>query len=463
MQIGSGWTLNLSLCTGIIGVVFCFSCDEFVDVDPPTTQISRITLFEDDASAMSTLSGIYSDMMNSTGFASGNTGSVTLLSGASADDFVNYAEALEPFSSNSIVSSNPTLTNSLWGSCYKYIWYANSILEGLTTTESLKEETRFQLEGEAKFIRAFCYFYLVNLFGDVPLLTSTDYRINRMASRMPVERVYELITSDLERAEHLLPDDFSLSNEERVRPNQWAATALLARVYLYMNRWKPAAMKASALIDATFLFALEINPEDVFLKNSRETIWQLMPVVPGLNTYEGRNFIISVTPQYITLSQGLLDSFETNDLRKTIWIDSLVSGEDVFYYPAKYKIPSGSILTEYSMVLRLAEQYLIRAEARLHQGDLSGAIQDLNVIRNRSNLPGIEAVTAEELGMAIEQERRVEFFSEWGHRWMDLARTDRSDAVLGVVKMDWQSTDVLYPIPFSELENNPNLKQNKGY
>lgn len=116
------------------------------------------------------------------------------------------------------------------------------------------------------------------------------------------------------------------------------------------------------------------------------------------------------------------------------------------------------------MVLRLAEQYLIRAEARVRQNNISGGQSDLNAIRNRSGLPNTTANDQGSLLLAIEQERRVELFTEWGHRWFDLKRTERAEAVLSPFALkDWQSTDVLFPIPQTEREINSRLTQNEGY
>ena len=116
------------------------------------------------------------------------------------------------------------------------------------------------------------------------------------------------------------------------------------------------------------------------------------------------------------------------------------------------------------MVLRLAEQYLIRAEARAQQNNISGAQSDVNVIRNRAGLANTTATTQGTLLSAIEHERQIELFAEWGHRWMDLKRTNRADAILGPLKSsNWQSSDVLFPIPLTQIQNDPNFTQNSGY
>src|SRR5699024_9452423 len=124
-------------------------------------------------------------------------------------------------------------------------------------------------------------------------------------------------------------------------------------------------------------------------------------------------------------------------------------------------------ISEFSMVMRLAEQYLIRSEARTQLGKLTGAIADLDKIRKRANLdliinlkPSIDKGT---LLDSIQVERQRELFSEWGHRWLDLKRTGTVSEVLSTKKSFWEDTDALYPIPEEERSKNPNLTQNIGY
>jgi starch-binding outer membrane protein, SusD/RagB family len=137
----------------------------------------------------------------------------------------------------------------------------------------------------------------------------------------------------------------------------------------------------------------------------------------------------------------------------------------VYAYPYKYKVRTGVYpYTEYNMVLRLAELYLIRAEARAQQGKLSEAITDLNRIRSRAGLSGLApTLTQAQVLAAVVQERRIELLAEWGHRWSDLRRTGQADAVLETEKPGWQPGDAYYPIPLSELQRNPNMVQNPGY
>jgi hypothetical protein len=150
------------------------------------------------------------------------------------------------------------------------------------------------------------------------------------------------------------------------------------------------------------------------------------------------------------------------------WIkDTTIEGEK-YFFPYKYRSATlNSQVTEYFMVLRLAEQYLIRAEARAQLNDIGGAQTDLNTIRTRAGLPGTNATNIASLLAAIMQERRIELFSELGHRWYDLKRTNSLNSVMAIATPlkggTWEITDELYPLPLLEIERNINLTQNFGY
>lgn len=203
-------------------------------------------------------------------------------------------------------------------------------------------------------------------------------------------------------------------------------------------------------------------------KASPEAIWQLQPVRANFNTAEGSQFLVvgATRPNY-ELTQAMLDAFETDDDRKQEWVGfSDPVNNPKWAFPAKYKAATGAV-TEYYVMFRLAEQYLIRSEARARQGagKLLTAKQDLDVVRTRAGLlPAIAADQAAVLN-AIEQERRVEFFAEFGHRWFDLKRTDKAEAVLKPVSPPntWKAGDVWFPIPGLEIMANPKLEQNEAY
>jgi hypothetical protein len=474
------------------------SCKKLVDVNAPITSISDELVFTNDATATATVTGIYLRMSGTQyGFASGGLASVTLFAALSADELINFPESQA--SNSAYFYSNTLLPDGIepelmWAEMYQYIYTANVVIEKLTDNTAITPVVRQQLTGEAKFIRAFCYFYLSNLFGNVPLLTSSDYRQNSVPARSSQAAIYSQMITDLKDAQALLKIDYSISaTQERVKPNKWAATALLARVYLFNGQWSDAEEQATAVINNASLYAMPNLPYNanaseaaivaglntVFLKNSRETIWALKPVLTNANTPDASTFWLPLTgpasaSNSAPLSESLVASFEPGDKRVKAWTGSVKSTANgkTYFSASKYKVittTSSPVAApvEYSIVLRLSEQYLIRAEARARLLNMGGASADLNVVRNAAGLPNTIAADLPSLLTAILNERRVEFFTEWGHRWLDLKRTKTIDAVMSVATPIkggvWNTNYQLYPIPQKERGKNVNLTQNPGY
>jgi hypothetical protein len=438
-------------------------CTAFVEVDPPKNIMVSETVFNDPSTVESAMADLYFTMRES-GMVSGNYGFTTRLAIYSDElDYYGFNPQLLEFYQNRVLPPN-TEVLAWWSEAYKVIYGANAIVEGIEGATDLEESEQDRFMGQALFVRAFMHSLLVSVFGDVPYITTTDYAFNNQVSRMSEDLVYEGIISDLVRAVGLM-ENSTIENEERLVPDRNVAKALLARVYLYTDQWDLAEAEATDVIGN---FGLEDELGMVFLKESMETIWQLQHgEFPG-NTQEASQLIIPFVPgQSFALTDGLLSAFEDGDGRRSAWIDSISNEEQTItlYYPYKYKARFDVTESlEYSIHFRLAEQYLIRSEARTRIGNLIGASEDLNMIRNRAGLANTTANSESELLEAILAERRVELFTEQGHRWFDLRRTGRATAVLGMFKPDWEDTDVLFPIPEIELEANPNLlPQNQGY
>lgn len=456
----------------VVVAVYCclFSCEDFVEVEVPNSKIVSEVVFNNDQTAIGAMKGIYNELYRSS-FSRGDRNSVTVLSGLSSDNLkvigTNNLSELE-FEQNEITTTNPNNLD-LWSSAYNIIYMTNSLLEGLEKSKSITPEVYQRLEGESKFVRAFTYFYLVNLYGEVPLLLTTDYQKNAMAKRTSTASIYQQIIADLKEASQML--EWSYIDEERTFVNTYVAKALLARVYLYQKKWLESERLSSEVIARSATYKILEDLDQVFLANSQEAIWQISPMGRGnsfTNTNEGDMFIYD--PQSITarfkLSDDLVHSFLNEDQRLSNWIG--YSQESSLYFSHKYKIRNSTTeITEYSMVLRLAEQYLIRAEARTMQGNLTGAIEDINVIRDRAGIALIgntnPAISKDVLLDTILKERRRELFTEWGHRWFDMKRNGKASELFGTDNSLWQDTDVHYPIPEEERIKNPNLGQNSGY
>jgi starch-binding outer membrane protein, SusD/RagB family len=449
-------------------------CRKLIEIDLPIDKFTSEKVYSTTSSSVAVLNGIYTILSQSATFSGGNSPSHLCAGMADEMDLPDRSVIY----TNSYTSRNLSGIDGIWDDYYRVILFRlNSFIEGVSTSSGIPVEEKNILLGEAKFVRALCYFYLVNLWGDVPLITGTNFKVNSSAPRSPQSAVYEQIIADLLDAQIGLKDtflDITLSSPtvERVRPNKAAATALLARVYLYMKEWKKAELESSKIIDNVFYDIVPL--EDVFLKNSKETIWALQPTTNsiGANTELGKLYVNPYNnPPFdkANLSPYLLAEFEPTDRRKLIWTNTVTDfAGNSYTIPYKYKAGLDDLeLKEYSIVLRVAEQYLIRAEARGNLGNMEGAKLDLNAIRTRAGLPNTSASNPEELTSAIAHERYVELFTEFGNRWFDLKRTGKMDARMNVVAPMkggiWLPYKALLPINFLETQKNPSLSQTTGY
>lgn len=460
----------------ILSAVLLFmlsGCKKLVEIHAPYSSITTDEAFADSIDALSAIRGIYSSLVSENNAIGFGNGAVGIFCGESADDLSAFYSNLDQFHSNTLTSDNGPIAGYFWSQPYSAIYQTNACIEGLGQSTTLQESVKKQFTAEAKFLRAFLYFYLVNLFGDVPYITSTKWATTQAASRTPKQEVFQNIKNDLIESQNNLPDDYSASGNERVRANKWAVTALLARVYLYLGEWKEAENQSSSIINNTGLFNLAEQPNQTFLVNSSEAILQLYQVpdrAPFNITWEGFNLVpvdSNNNPSYFITDQ-LLNSFEPNDLRRVQWVDSINYFGTTYHFPFKYNMGPAQLVvgqapTQFETIFRLAEQYLIRAEARANNDNLVGAREDIDMIRSRALLSGTPANTKEDILAAVLQERRVELFAEWGHRWLDLKRLALASSTLQPIKPLWKNSQLLYPIPLSEIQSAPNLVQNPGY
>ncbi len=457
----------------VFGISLFCSCEKFLDPGTTSDKIFSEQVYANDITAASALSGIFYDMQLDKGIAQG-TSSISLHTGLQSDEIAS----LPGYRFNGFYMNNTR--HDFWSQFYTLLYSTNVAIERLSNSIHLSSRAKDHLSGEAYFLRAFFYFHLVNLYGEVPLITSSNVKVNSVIKRTSITEVYNQMVTDLKLAIDLLSDNYMAANiatvtNERVRPNKSVARALLSRVYLYKENWTEAAALASQLITNTAVYDTTAL-DKVFLKDSKEAIWQLQPnketgKTPP-STLDAELFVLENGPSIqkpVIASSFLLEAFEQNDQRYLKWIGINKALDGVtYYYPAKYKLyPSDAGPQEYLMVFRLAEQYLIRAEARIHLGDLDGAREDLNIIRHRAGLPDTDAVNYAQLSDAVLHERQVELFTEWGHRWFDLKRTGKINEVMSKVTPlkggTWESYKQLFEIPSNDLKLNTNLEQNPGY
>ncbi|QDW22201.1 RagB/SusD family nutrient uptake outer membrane protein [Flavobacterium sp. KBS0721] len=435
------------------------SCDNALDVDLPSNQLSSESVYASEPTAEAAVNGIYQSMVADFFY-----NRVHTVLGETADELVPRTGIANIYSSNEIPETDGTI-NANWGELYKTIYNANNVIEGLTKSTSINAVKSKQWIAEAKFLRAYSYFYLTNLWGNVPLVLTTDVDVSALLPQSSQETVYAQILLDLTDASKDLPTDYKNYDQERIRATKWAAEALLARVNLYLERWNEASSHASAVINETGTYGLITGLTDTnspFIADNKESILQ----IPYFNvdyTYEGSS--VFTTGGTLLLRKGNA-LFETGDARKTNWTIDINDRLGVFLgiAPRKYQNDFGDSPSERSTLLRLAELYLIRAEARVKSNDITGAQQDINAIRNRALLDNTTITNPNQLLDLIALERQREFFAENGHRWLDLKRTGKLDETLSVLSNKiWKSTDNLYPIPEPAIRSNPFLNQNSGY
>ncbi|MDT3402300.1 RagB/SusD family nutrient uptake outer membrane protein [Mucilaginibacter terrae] len=241
------------------------SCKKFVDAGSPKAELTTDKVFADSTGATAAVTGIYI----TPGIGSGST---TVAAGLSADELSTTAQgSYAEFFANNIRPAN-SQNRSLWVSTYQQLYQANACIEGIMASPGLSDQQKKRLTAEARFIRAFLLFNLTGLFGPVPLVTMTDYRETRTLPRAATTAVYAQVVADLQFAQANL----SSQGEDTRRGNYYAATALLARVYLYLGQYAQAAAEASKVIDSGH-FSLMAEPNQVFLATSKEAIWAAGP------------------------------------------------------------------------------------------------------------------------------------------------------------------------------------------
>jgi starch-binding outer membrane protein, SusD/RagB family len=450
----------------LLMVIFTLAgCAKFVDVPLPINQIPNSAAFADDGKAQSSMRGIYAATQN--GFGNGLfSGGLTVLLGLSSDEFTKatYSADEQLFFDNNLSANTGPVSGSIWAPAYASLYMINNLYENVEKSKGVSAKIKDELMGEAKFLRALHNFYLVNLYDSLPLAVTSDYLANALLSRSAPEKAWELINSDLTYAIGKINSAYT-ERGFRYRANRYAAYALMARVQLYQKNWSKAEENASAVINAG-PYRLE-DLDSTFNIRSREAILQIANAGTNLYTLEAGKTTFSganVTCRFSTFTK---DAFEPNDLRWTKWVKV---GTDGFAGHGKYKIFSNDdkkLTPEATTILRLAEQYLIRAEARAMQDNLTGAIADVDSIRARAGLPLISntnpGIGKENLLLAIDKERQTELFGELGHRWLDVKRRGKADVIFGARKPKWRKEAQFFPIPLYDRQNNPNLGQNPGY
>lgn len=436
-------------------------CNDFLEVEVPKDMVDQTKTFNDDRTAEAALHHAYV-LLTENGFLSGNAGAAPVLLGCYTDELEVTSPSFPDYMNfyNGAVLANNSSVSALWNQTYAQIYTVNNILEGLKNSTGITESVKAQLQGEALAIRGILHFYLAQTFGEVPYVTSVDYKVNQKIGKLSVNAVMERALTDLKDAEEILLPTYPTA--ERIRINKSVVQGFMARMYLYMKNWSLARQYAESLVNNAEYAPFPVD--GLFLKESKSAIWQLKPTINGMNTYEALTYTFFAVPApNIKLSTSLLGIFEAGDLRRAHWIKFIDSDQQNAHNYKYTKMGFSTPVAEYSVVLRIEEMYLIAAESAAQLQDFDSYNLYMNQIRNRAGLDDVYVQSVDQAVRAILQERQIEFFCELGHRFYDLKRTDRL-MDLQAVKPNWKQNLSILPLPENELLLNPNLlPQNTGY
>lgn len=388
------------------------------------------------------------------------------------------------------VTNNDSRVRAAWNQLYLLVANANILIEKGTALElpASEEPEKKHILGEAYAMRALAFFDLARTYAQpynftadashlgIPVVTKTVPDNNNIISpkRNTTKETYQQIVNDLQSAIGLLtaaPIGFSASNKGKITLN--GAKALLSRVYLYMGDWEKAETMATEVIGANkyTLLTREKLLTDFGLQNNSETIFEVHYLTTdNLGSDQLTNFTLqSGSYGDLLATDNLYNAYDAADARRGFLIKSKRSGsggENPAVIINKYT--NITTFEEGIKIMRLAEVYLNRAEARAMQpGKEADAVADIDVIKKRAfATPTPTTETGAALLELIRNERRRELPFE-GHRMFDLTRWKqsftkyRSGTV--TIAVDYPNQKTIMPIPLSEINANKNIEPNPGY
>lgn len=462
------------------------SCQDFLNLKP-AYQISDQGFYQNQNDFETALIGVYSTTRGL--YNSSTIQYVGDLSTDNAEIQWSSPSADEMQLDQNGVTATNAYVRSVWNTCLYTISQSSNILNRIDAV-TFDPTVKNRIKGEAQFLRAFSYFYLVRMFGNVPIATQTFTSPAQVASAdltlKPKEDVYKLIVSDLTSAETLLP---ATVVTDKTRASQMTVKTLLGKVYLTQKSYDLAAAKLKEVIDAK-QYSLVADYKTLSTNGNMNLPETILEVAYLSGQTLGNNYSALFTPAITSMAifpnnlQGagrivptldLIQTYETGDARKAVSVSdsvTLIGGRKSYSrYGLKFvdfkAVDPGDGSVSFT-ILRFADVLLMYAEALNEQGKTTEAFPSLNQVRQRSKLPALAGLSQADLRLALERERRVEFLYE-GHRWFDLVRTGRAQTVLNAhyasqkLNFSLQDFELLFPIPQAEIDLNPTLKQNPGY
>jgi len=437
-------------------ILLLTGCQNFLEVKPEL-QVDQTQAITNASTAEAAVNGMY-NRLGSDNYYGSNFPALSYLSGGDVQ-WTGSQSAPQEITARKLTATN-SYVGSAWSAIYSTILQANYLLEAVPTLTDpqLTADRKNQMQGEAYAIRALSYFDLARGWGGVQLILKATHTPsdNTGIARSSLDDTYAQVLKDLTAAEPLVSNT---TNRNRItRKTVWA---LRARYHLYRQEWDQAETYASKLIDDATSYKLA-KPYSAFFANNAVATSESVFEIAYTNSFKNGHYnwwlppVLSGRREWAPTDKlvALLNDPNAGGNRSDL-LGKTVPPGNLWYGKLYYRTPLG---TDPAYVIRIAELYLIRAEARAQLGKTTTALADLNAIRDRAGVPLSQVSTKDDLLLAVENERQVEFPFETD-RWFNLVRTGRVAAVLGIT----DANKYVLPVPSSELIADKALTQNQGY
>ncbi|SEK40057.1 RagB/SusD family nutrient uptake outer membrane protein [Parapedobacter koreensis] len=442
----------------VLSVIGFGACESFLDLKPTNSLLADNAVY-DAKTSRALVNAAYSRLKS-------YTISPAIILAVIPADNVFFGGSLSQYlelDNNAFTVTNSAIVDA-YRSNYSLINTTNWAISEIpkVTDESFAAGEQNKLVGEAHFIRAFAYFSLGRSWGGVQLQLNPTTDLSSLGNipRSTQAETYAQVLADLNTAEQLLPDD---DNTTRNLVQRAIVRAFRAKVYLYTQQFDQAETEATAVINNP-KYEL-VKPYNAFFQApflTKESVFEISATTNNSGTSGSPWFLASGTPR------GSYEYRPTNEIitllndpAKGGGRNALIATRGSDTYGNLYHTTSPNINPAY--VIRIADLYLIRAEARVRKAtpDYAGAIADLNAVRSRADAELFPTGNIDRAAIlqAIWDERRLEFAFE-ADRWYDLVRTEQAETELGVSRNFW-----LFPIPQADVLADPDLggENNPGY
>jgi hypothetical protein len=474
-----------------------FACGKSFLEKTPQSSLTTGNFPTNATDAESELTGAYDWMVNYTNFYQYDNYMNT--DGKSDNCYVNgdNVTAEQPLEYFSTVTAANTNVQRDWQELYNDIRAANAVLDDVPkiTDPALTDTRKAQILGEARFLRAVHYYWLVTEWGECPIILSVINGGNLFPSRNTVPDVYAQIIADLKYADSVL--DVTPFNNQLGRATKGAAEAMLAKTYAQMGDYADCLTYGNKVINSG-TYSLVPNFANLWgkaNKNNAESIFELQAngIAYGFFGFETFDFVASDGyPKRCIASANLINAFKAAgdtgvryqttinwqiplaafNMPPNAWDPSLP-----IPFMNKYPDADGYNSEDDIVLIRLADIILLTAEANNQLGNATDAANLLNQIRQRAGLPKTSAASQADLALAILNERQLELVFEMT-RWNDLQRADANGTISIVTLMAGQTDShgnnlnynvnpdkhqYIFPVPQQDLLLNKNLTQNPGY